>query len=288
MPLPGRPALARPCAASKTLRRAAHAAPPPTPHTPRRRPLQGALCDDDAGVRAAAGGVFNVLFKSGGGSAMDSVIPALLGGLESEAHAEQVRAASLAHGAPAGQAAVLRMRRRLGCGVAAGSAGACWRLLAVSPAARSGARAWKAAPEPGRGQLADALRLELWPTCYARPAPPTPPTATHQLHPMAALQALEGLRVVLGVRPQLLSVMVPRLIKPPVTSTNLRALGALAEVAGGLRAASLHIRQPVHASQPAPGRSPAAARLPRLMLFRNRCRRCCQAAARSADGAGDG
>ena len=47
-------------------------------------------------------------------------------------------------------------------------------------------------------------------------------------------QALEGLRVVLGVRPQLLSVMVPRLIKPPVTSTNLRALGALAEVAGGL------------------------------------------------------
>lgn len=58
---------------------------------PRRpAPLQGALCDDDAGVRAAAGGVFNVLFKSGGGSAMDSVIPALLGGLDSEAHSEQV------------------------------------------------------------------------------------------------------------------------------------------------------------------------------------------------------
>jgi hypothetical protein len=51
-------------------------------------------------------------------------------------------------------------------------------------------------------------------------------------HPCPALQALEGLRVVLGVRPQLLSVMVPRLIKPPITSTNLRALGALAEVAG--------------------------------------------------------
>ncbi|KAL4419436.1 hypothetical protein ABPG77_006363, partial [Micractinium sp. CCAP 211/92] len=105
------------------------------------QPIQGALCDDDAGVRAAAGGVFNVLFKSGGGSAMDSVIPALLGGLDSEAHSEQ---------------------------------------------------------------------------------------------------ALEGLRVVLGVRPQLLSVMVPRLIKPPVTSTNLRALGALAEVAG----AAIHSHLP--------------------------------------------
>lgn len=53
-------------------------------------PPQGALCDDDAGVRTAAGGVFNVLFKSGGGSAMDSVIPALLGGLDSEAHSAQV------------------------------------------------------------------------------------------------------------------------------------------------------------------------------------------------------
>ena len=51
---------------------------------------QGALCDDDAGVRTAAGGVFNVLFKSGGGSAMDSVIPALLSGLDSEAHSAQV------------------------------------------------------------------------------------------------------------------------------------------------------------------------------------------------------
>lgn len=52
--------------------------------------VQGALCDDDAEVRTAAGGVFNVLFKSGGGSAMDSVIPALLSGLDSEANSAQV------------------------------------------------------------------------------------------------------------------------------------------------------------------------------------------------------
>lgn len=51
--------------------------------------------------------------------------------------------------------------------------------------------------------------------------------------------------MVLGVRPQLLSVMVPRLIKPPVTSTNLRALGALAEVAGGW----LHCRSRISASR---------------------------------------
>lgn len=44
--------------------------------------------------------------------------------------------------------------------------------------------------------------------------------------------ALEGLRVVLSVRPQLLGSIVPRLLKPPITAGNLRALGVLAEVAG--------------------------------------------------------
>ena len=47
-----------------------------------------------------------------------------------------------------------------------------------------------------------------------------------------AAQALEGLRVILGVRPQTLGTMVPRLIKPAVTTTSMRALAALAEVAG--------------------------------------------------------
>eukprot|EP00891_Asterochloris_glomerata_P006557 jgi/Astpho2/6557/e_gw1.00099.3.1_t len=45
-------------------------------------------------------------------------------------------------------------------------------------------------------------------------------------------QALEGLRVILSVRPQTLNTMVPRLLRPPHTSTNLKALGSLAEVAG--------------------------------------------------------
>ncbi|KAI3427088.1 hypothetical protein D9Q98_007027 [Chlorella vulgaris] len=125
-------------------------------------PIQGALCDDDPGVRAAAGGVFNVLFKSGGGSAMDSVIPALLSGLESDKH---------------------------------------------------------------------------------------------------SAQALEGLRVVLGVRPQLLSVMVPRLIKPPASATNLRALGALADVAGAAIHAHLAALMPplLALASSHPDVSPAAA-----------------------------
>lgn len=96
--------------------------------------VQGALCDEDADVRAAAGKVINVLFKSGGGTAIDTVIPSLLAGLEG-----------------------------------------------------------------GEEQ---------------------------------ANNALEGLRVVLSVRPQLLAAMAPRLTKPPHTATNMKALGALAEVAG--------------------------------------------------------
>ncbi|CAD7699428.1 unnamed protein product, partial [Ostreobium quekettii] len=45
-------------------------------------------------------------------------------------------------------------------------------------------------------------------------------------------QALEGLQVILSVRPQMLTTMVPRLLKKPYTSTNLGALGALSEAAG--------------------------------------------------------
>jgi len=46
-------------------------------------------------------------------------------------------------------------------------------------------------------------------------------------------QALEGLRVILGVRPGTLTSMVPRLLRPPLQATALRALGSLAEAAGG-------------------------------------------------------
>lgn len=45
-------------------------------------------------------------------------------------------------------------------------------------------------------------------------------------------QALEGLRVILGVRPGTLASMVPRLLRTPLHSTALRALGSLAEAAG--------------------------------------------------------
>lgn len=46
------------------------------------------------------------------------------------------------------------------------------------------------------------------------------------------VQALEGLRVILGVRPQTLATMVPKLLRGTLTSTNCKALGSLAEVAG--------------------------------------------------------
>ncbi len=45
-------------------------------------------------------------------------------------------------------------------------------------------------------------------------------------------KSLEGLRVVLSVRPQLLGVMVPRLVEPPLSKTDIVALGALSEVSG--------------------------------------------------------
>ena len=50
--------------------------------------------------------------------------------------------------------------------------------------------------------------------------------------PDQAAQALEGLRVILSVRPQALSSMVPRLLRPPLQPPAVRALGSLAEVAG--------------------------------------------------------
>jgi len=99
--------------------------------------IQSALCDEDDLVRQAAGGVFAVLFKGGGGGAIDTVIPALLSSLE--------------------------------------------------------------ANDPGTAE---------------------------------GEAALEGLRVVLGVKPQLLGSMIPRLLKPPHIAGNLKALGALSQVAG--------------------------------------------------------
>lgn len=45
-------------------------------------------------------------------------------------------------------------------------------------------------------------------------------------------QALAGLRVILGVRPGALGSMLPRLLKPPLTRSDITALGSLSEVAG--------------------------------------------------------
>lgn len=45
-------------------------------------------------------------------------------------------------------------------------------------------------------------------------------------------KSLEGLRVVLGVRPQLLGVMVPKLVEPPLSKNDIVAIGALSEVSG--------------------------------------------------------
>lgn len=78
---------------------------------------------------------------------------------------------------------------------------------------------------------------------------------------MLGVQALEGLRVILGVRPQTLATMVPKLLRGTLTSTNCKALGSLAEVAGPAIAPHLsNIFPPLLrlASQPQ-GASPAAA-----------------------------
>lgn len=78
---------------------------------------------------------------------------------------------------------------------------------------------------------------------------------------LLCLQALEGLRVILGVRPQTLSTMVPKLLRGTLTSTNCRALGSLAEVAGPAIAPHLsNVFPPMLrlASQPE-GTSPATA-----------------------------
>lgn len=45
-------------------------------------------------------------------------------------------------------------------------------------------------------------------------------------------QALAGLRVILSVRPSALATMLPRLLKPPLSTADVTALGSLSEVAG--------------------------------------------------------
>ena len=218
---------------------------PPLPPLPTTTPVQGALCDDDPEVRTAAGGVFNVLFKSGGGSAMDSVIPALLAGLDSDAHGAQV-------GARGGMCVCVCV---CACVFVVCVVWWWWAVWGGCPPCVG------ASCQPG-GAPGLPGGVAAVPACLPR---------THLSHtrvsrcplPPPHLQALEGLRVVLGVRPQLLSVMVPRLIKPPVTSTSLRALGALAEVAGG--APSWRAQPASELASPAmsilclPGSLPAAA-----------------------------
>jgi hypothetical protein len=49
-------------------------------------PIQAALCDPDAAVREAAGAAFGILFRGGAHSAVDSVVPSLLTGLDAESH----------------------------------------------------------------------------------------------------------------------------------------------------------------------------------------------------------
>ncbi|KAK9840722.1 hypothetical protein WJX81_000165 [Elliptochloris bilobata] len=76
-------------------------------------------------------------------------------------------------------------------------------------------------------------------------------------------QALEGLRVILGVRPGTLAGMVPRLLRQPLHSTALRALGSLAEAAGvAINAHLSHILPPLLALASSDGNlpGPAAAR----------------------------
>ena len=50
--------------------------------------------------------------------------------------------------------------------------------------------------------------------------------------PSHSAASLEGLRVILGVRPALFSGVAPKLLRPPLTSARLAALGALAGSAG--------------------------------------------------------
>ncbi|RMZ52547.1 hypothetical protein APUTEX25_003690 [Auxenochlorella protothecoides] len=62
-------------------------------HLPSLLPaIQAALCDPDPEVRLAAGGVFNVLFKSGGAASLDSVVPALLASLDAPEAERQAQA----------------------------------------------------------------------------------------------------------------------------------------------------------------------------------------------------
>lgn len=55
--------------------------------------------------------------------------------------------------------------------------------------------------------------------------------------------SVEGLRVILGVRPTTFNGVAPKLLKQPITSAGLRALGDLAGVAGGRLAICLAFKR---------------------------------------------
>lgn len=94
--------------------------------------IQSALVDTDPGVRQAAGAAIGVLFKTGGGSGVDGVLPTLLAGIDGS--------------------------------------------------------------------------------------------------PQQFTAAVEGLRVLLSVRTQTLNALVPKLLRPPLRTPAVRALGAVAQV----------------------------------------------------------
>ncbi len=98
--------------------------------------VQAALVDTDPGVRQAAGAAIGILFKTGGGSGVEGVLPTLLAGIDGS--------------------------------------------------------------------------------------------------PQQFTAAVEGLRVLLSVRTQTLNALVPKLLRPPLRTSAVRALGAVAQVTCGL------------------------------------------------------
>ncbi len=110
-------------------------------------PVQAALCDEDAGVREAAGAAFSIMFKGGAGSAVEGVVPGMLEG----------------------------------------------------------------APDP--------LEMNESPSSASQPKPYSPyaqPSCAGLAVPSKHAESVEGLRVILGVRPQMVNSVLPKLVKQPL------------------------------------------------------------------------
>lgn len=210
-------------------------------------PIQEALCDADAGVRAAAGGVFGVMFKSGGGGMADSgerrrmPRPRSVRWARARSAPKRLASCCFCHGeklnlrsfppqssplcSTAWTATSTSSRAWRACASSCRSARSCWQAsllehatagsIGVEPQGRRHGRVLRLAG--ARVARLDSRSAHAK-RCYALSSP------CCVAHSGSSALLADRLAPILWA-----AAMLPKMLKPPVGASTLRALGALCE-----------------------------------------------------------